>query len=175
VSKSYVKLKNVGDAATFTVLRCAPGTGNYPDVEFEDAEGRVYAVPKASADKQLDRLNVANYPDIQGRAITISRGENKKAPDKPFWNIEWAAHGNGSGGASAPAAGGAPKSGGGVATALPPQPPAPSPEKITGKYEKAVEFVLSHLVPKLKAAGVTPTHEGVSAMAATVFLNAQGK
>lgn len=173
MSKTYVKLKNVGDAATFTVVRCAPGTGTYPDVEFEDSEGRVYPVPKASADRQLERLGIAEYRDAEGKAITISRSENKKAPDKAFWNIEWAAA-LGNGGGKAGASNGA-KGADSQPNAPTGQAPAPQPEKPSALYERVTDYVLASIVPRYNKAGIVVTDRGVAAIVATLFIAANDR
>jgi hypothetical protein len=169
VSKSYVKLKNVGDAATFTVVRCAEGTGTYPDVEFEDREGRVYPVPKVSADRQLGRLGVAEYADVVGNTITISRSENKKAPDKPFWNIELASGAAKTGGASNGATAG---------TTQPPataQAPAPTngKEKDSALYLRMTEFVLKDVRNVYETHGYQMPADVAAAITATLFIQAK--
>lgn len=178
MSKQYVKLKNVGDSATFIVVRCAPGTGKYPDVEFEDDKGNVYPVPKSAADRQLERLGLTD-DGIVGRIITISRSENRQDASKPYWNIE------ANGAAKAKGTGGVPNgaaSGGGQPantrqstseSHTPGTAQASASEKPSALYEKVTDFVLDKIVPRYEAAGIPVTDRGVAAMVATVYIAAR--
>jgi hypothetical protein len=190
VSKTYIKLKTVGEAATFTVARCAPGNGQYPDVEFEDGDGNVYAVPKASADKQLDRIGFPEYGDVVGRTITISRGENKKAPDKPFWNIDLASGANGNGRAASAArqAGGTAPHGGSAGTPSATAQPRPASrqdverildaEPVEKKpsgyalYKQITAQVLKDIPNMYHDHGVAVDGQTIAAIVATLYINA---
>lgn len=163
----------VGAPITMRVQDVKDVEGQFgPQTLFEGTDGTGLYLSRDTAQRQLDRLGIT-----EAAGLTLCFEKVQKGT-KTYVNIEQV-NGNGAGGpANAGTVGGASRPSTAVTQPTPTTTPAPAPqngEKITGKYEQAVDFVLSRLVPKLKAAGVTVTHEGVSAMAATVFLNAQGK
>ncbi len=87
----YVKLKQAGESITLGVDFCQPSeTGQYPEIEFtgiDGAEPVKVQVPKASCDRQMARLGIANYEGFAGKIVTISRDPNTKDASKPYWGI----------------------------------------------------------------------------------------
>lgn len=174
-----IKLKNAGDKHTMDVASCAKlAFGDYPEYEFVGRDGSKVRVPEVSAKRQLERLELT-ADSIVGRRVTIKRDPNSKNAAKPFWGLylEDGAKSNGSGAANA-ATPGSPTSG---AVSQPPHSsPAPTQasdekEKLNKVYGRCLDHVLAVEVPKLKAAGVTVTHEGVSAMTSTLFIAARDR
>lgn len=85
---SIVKLKEVGDSLTMTVTECEAVKGNYGDQVKFVGNGDTLFLPKDSADRQLDRLNLTAYADVVGETLTFSRTENKKKGAAPYWNVD---------------------------------------------------------------------------------------
>lgn len=83
-----VKLKEVGDSLTMTVTECEAVKGNYGDQVKFVGNGDTLFLPKDSADRQLDRLNLSAYADVVGETLTFSRTENKKKGAAPYWNVD---------------------------------------------------------------------------------------
>lgn len=83
-----VKLKEVGDSLTMTVTECEAVKGNYGDQVKFVGNGDTLFLPKDSADRQLDRLNLTAYADVVGETLTFSRTENKKKGAAPYWNVD---------------------------------------------------------------------------------------
>ena len=86
---AILKLVNEGDAHTMTVTECKTVTGNYGEqVLFSDGTDTLY-LPKASADRQLDRLGL-DESSVVGMNITFSRDPNPKKGAKPYWGMSYA-------------------------------------------------------------------------------------
>lgn len=86
---AILKLVNEGDAHTMTVTECKIVTGNYGEqVLFADGTDTLY-LPKASADRQLDRLGL-DESSVVGMNITFSRDPNPKKGAKPYWGMSYA-------------------------------------------------------------------------------------
>lgn len=100
---SILKLANAGDEATLTITGCEEVEGQYgAQVKFVAGED-VLLLPKASADRQLERIGflsegndlveASGYGDVTGQTLTFSRAPNSKPGSKPFWNINVAGNG----------------------------------------------------------------------------------
>ena len=86
---AILKLVNEGDEHTMTVTECKTVTGNYGEqVLFSDGTDTLY-LPKASADRQLDRLGL-DESSVVGMNITFSRDPNPKKGAKPYWGMSYA-------------------------------------------------------------------------------------
>ncbi len=86
---AILKLVNEGDAHTMVVTECKTVTGNYGEqVLFSDGTDTLY-LPKASADRQLDRLGL-DESSVVGMNITFSRDPNSKKGAKPYWGMSYA-------------------------------------------------------------------------------------
>lgn len=189
MSKTYIKLKNVGEDATFLVTRCEPGSGRYPDVEFEDENGNVYPMPKSAAERQLDRAG-RTMDTVVGHVVRISRGENKQDASKPFWNLEVVGGAERNGGGNGRAASAARQTGHTAThttTSATAQPrPAtradvereldaePAEPKKSGYalYRQITERVLADMPTLYKNAGVPLTADATAAIVATLYIQA---
>ena len=93
---TILKLKNAGDAATFTVKSATVEEGQFGEqIKFVSAEnGDILYIGKDSAERQLVRCGFGDgsgvhYDEIPGHALHFSRTPNAKKPGAaPFWNIE---------------------------------------------------------------------------------------
>lgn len=93
---TILKLKNAGDAATFTVKSATVEEGQFGEqIKFVSAEnGDILYVGKDSAERQLVRCGFGDgsgvhYDEIPGHTLHFSRTPNAKKPGAaPFWNIE---------------------------------------------------------------------------------------
>jgi len=84
-----LKLQNEGDEHTMCVTECKTVAGNYGEqVLFSDGTDTLY-LPKASADRQLDRLGL-DESSILGMNIRFSRDPNPKKGAKPYWGMSYA-------------------------------------------------------------------------------------
>lgn len=86
---AILKLQNEGDEHTMTVTECKAVAGNYGEqVLFSDGNDSLY-LPKASADRQLERLGL-DYISAVGMNLTFSRDPNPKKGAKPYWGVSYA-------------------------------------------------------------------------------------
>lgn len=92
---SILKLANAGDEATLDITGCEVVEGQYGEqVKFSAGEDILF-LPKASADRQIDRLGLvtpwngdaSDYEQVIGEKLTFSRTPSTKPGAKPFWNI----------------------------------------------------------------------------------------
>lgn len=92
---SILKLANAGDEATLDITGCEVVEGQYGEqVKFSAGEDILF-LPKASADRQIDRLGLvtpwngdaSDYEQVIGERLTFSRTPSTKPGAKPFWNI----------------------------------------------------------------------------------------
>lgn len=174
-----VKLSNAGDELVLVIEKAEQvPVGRYPEYAFigttqgagTDAVDVDLRVPKASADRQLTRLNLA-LADTVGMTLRFSRGENKSDASKPYWNIDVVS--GAKGGTGRPATAGAAAVGqtparetGAAAT---PQ-PAPA-EKSSAIYKRMTQYVLSDIMPLYEANNVPFDGATVAAIVATLFIN----
>jgi hypothetical protein len=174
-----IKLKAEGDRHAMKVARCRKlPFGKRPELEFEGEDGSKVWMPEPSALRQLGNLSLT-VDSVVGRRITIKRDPNKTDATKPYWGIyledgESGAKVNGSGPASAGKAG-ASTSGGGVATALPTQPPTQpaKPEKDSALYLRMTEFVLTDVKNLYETHGYQMPAEVAAACVQTLYIQAK--
>lgn len=100
---TILKLPNAGDSATLEITGCEEVKGDYGlQIAFMAREDVLY-LPKASADRQLERIGLgfeeASYGEIVGKILTFSRTKNPKPGAKPFWDISLAGSTNENGSA----------------------------------------------------------------------------
>ena len=161
-----LKLKNPGESVTIVVKSCTKvPVGKYPEWEFVGHDGITVRMPEAAFQRQLKRLDL-DAELIVGMTVTIGRSENKSDPSKPYWDLDV----SGAKAKAGPVSAGAGGTSHTVATPTSQAAPAPEKEKLNKVYGRCLDHVLTVEVPKLKAAGVPVTHEGVSAMTACLFI-----
>ena len=126
--------------------------------------------------EDLVAKGVRGITGIVGRNVKFSRDPRPEEPTRPYWGItvvDGGGHGSTGSTGSTGGAHPAPRQAATTATITTPataQPAAPEKEKLTAIYDRALDHVLAHIVPKLTKAGVPVTHKGVSAMTATLFI-----
>lgn len=95
---TILKLANAGDEATLDITGCEVVEGQYGEqVKFSSGDDILF-LPKASADRQIDRLELvtpwngdaSDYEQVIGERLTFSRTPSTKPGAKPFWNINLA-------------------------------------------------------------------------------------
>lgn len=174
-----VQLKTAGQSLTMLVETAeAVPVGKYPEYAFvgtEQGTRRVVEVrvPKASADRQLGRLELA-LGEVVGLTLLFSRDENPNDASKPFWGItKVGGGGNGTGGGALPRP---------AATTQPAAPPAPvaPPSQPNGEkphgwalYRAITAKVLDELPALYEAAGIPLTADATVAAVATIFIQAE--
>lgn len=197
---SILKLANAGDEATLTITGCEEVEGQYgAQVKFVAGEDVLF-LPKASADRQLERIGflsegndlveASGYGDVTGQTLTFSRAPNSKPGSKPFWNINVAGNGKP-----------APKPN-------PAKTPVPAHSNVPDKdlppflqnataednaslaakvgvdltgiqkdcaiYQAQTEFVLRAIAPLYANAGIGMSPESAAACVQTLFINSTG-
>lgn len=174
MNATRIALKNVGEWVTIGIASAEQvPVGRFPEYSFIGVDGDEQhvdlRVPKASADKQLARLNLT-LADTVGAILKFSRGENKTDASKPYWNIDVVAQGNGTSGGRTSAVSGNTQ----PAAPTPPAPAKPVEEREKGSaiYKRVTQFVLDDILPLYRKAGVTPTATDIHAMVATVYIAA---
>jgi hypothetical protein len=91
---TILKLANAGDEATLDITGAEIVTGQYGEqVQFDAGEDRLY-LPLSSAERQLERLGLANgknidFGSIIGQRLVFSRTASPK-PGVNYWNINTA-------------------------------------------------------------------------------------
>lgn len=106
-----LKLKEAGEEATLAIASADIEKGQYGEqVKFVTVSGDVLYAPLASVVRQLDRIGVADIPEIAGRIIHVSRSASNKPGASPYWNFSKATaddvrkSANGNGAAKSPPA-----------------------------------------------------------------------
>lgn len=89
---SILKLSEAGQSATLEITGCELVEGQYGEqVKFVAGEDILF-LPRASADRQLERIGFVGiaseeYDGIVGQTLEFSRTASSKPGAKPFWNI----------------------------------------------------------------------------------------
>lgn len=161
-----VKLTEPGSELVMLVRSVKPETVERNEYYLFANGSKEMLVPVSAVKAQLERLEVGSVDGLIGMAVKFSRSIKMSRAQKPYWNVDLASPEEAkAAGAVASAAVPAPASNGAAAAGA-----TSAPVKSYSElYGKATDYILSTIVPKYDAKGLTPDAWAVRGMVADLF------